>query len=107
MFQLKKDNSVWWPVTICEPNDGGGVVEHKCQAKFEIVTQDEFDSLAEGGDRNLIKKLLKGWKEIADPEGHDLAFSEENITALLQFPYVRASFLNSYMQAAAGAPIKN
>jgi len=107
MFQLKKDNCVWWPVTICVPTDGGKVSEYPCQVKFEIVSQDEFDLLTGGGDISLIKGLLKGWKEIGDVEGKDLPYNDENIKAILMIPYVRTSFIRAYMQAAAGAPVKN
>ena len=107
MFTLKKENTVWWQVTISEPADGGKVVEHECDVLFELLSQDEYDLLAEAGDIKLLKRLIKGWKHISDANGHDLAFTKDTIDALLQIPFVRTGFLRSYMQAVSGAPVKN
>jgi len=107
MFKLKKENVVWWPVTISEPTDNGEVIEHKCHMLFELVTQNQFDELADKGDRELLAVLVKGWKEILDVDEHPLTFSKEHLDALLQLPYVRASILRAYMQAMSGAPAKN
>jgi len=102
MFKLKKSNIVWWPVTINEPADGGLTTEHKCQIQFELVSQDKFDELAEQGDSILLTTLVKGWRELLDENDGELAFNQENINALLQYPYVRAGFIRAYMGAISG-----
>lgn len=107
MFKLKKSNVVWWPVTINEPTDGGTVIAHECQIQFELVSQDEFDSLANQGDIALLNGLVKGWKEILGTNNKDLPFTAKNTKALFQVPYVRVSFITGYMNAVSGAPSKN
>ena len=107
MFKLKLENIIWWPAIIREPVDGGTVIEHECEFEFELLEQDEFDKLAEVGDRILITGLLRNWKSIGDIDGEKLEFNQGNLEALLQIPYFRASVLRSYMQAVSGAAIKN
>ncbi|WP_150113738.1 hypothetical protein [Colwellia psychrerythraea] len=107
MFQLKKTNIVWWPVTINEPVDGGKVTEFPCQIQFELLDQKEFDELSLKGDIVLLSSVVKGWQEILGANKKDLPFTKKNIDAFLQVPYVRASLFNAYLGAVSGAPVKN
>jgi hypothetical protein len=107
MFKLQKTNAVWWPVTINVPADGGTVTEHKIQVKFELIPQDEFDSLAQQGDINLLQRFVKDWQDISNENDEPLPFNDENSALLFKVPYLRSAFIYGYMNAVSGAPSKN
>jgi len=107
MFQLKEKNVVWWPVVISEPVNDGQVVEHGCSMELEILTQAQYDELALKGDIAVIRKALRGWRDVSGVDGQALAFNEDNVEALLALPFVRRCILNAYHSAAVGAPVKN
>ena len=53
-FVLKKENTVWWPVTIKMPTDGGELLDVNCQAKFKILTTDEYEALKKVSDIEFL-----------------------------------------------------
>jgi hypothetical protein len=107
MFKLQENSLVWWPVTLKVPADGGNITEHEIEVQFDLISQDEFDEIAQQGDITLLKRFVKGWKSIGDKNGQALEFNEENANSLYQIPYIRSSILYGYMNAVSGAPAKN
>jgi len=107
MFKLLKNNRVYWPVTIHQPADGGTTTQHKCQVEFEIKEQDIFNQLANEGDQTLLTNLVTGWRGIGDENGDEMEYNQENLTALINIPFVRTGLIRGYMEAASGAPAKN
>jgi hypothetical protein len=107
MFQLKKTNIVWWPITINEPTDGGLVTEHKCQIQYELLSQTEYEEFSKKGDVALLNRIVKGWKEILGTNNKDLPFTKKNTDAFFQVSFIRSSLINGYWLADSGAPVKN
>ena len=106
MFKLAETNTIWWPVRVSIPRDGGKVVTVTFEAEFEIIAQKEQNDIyAEGGtDVDLARRILRGWKDgqVEAPDGGALEVTDENRERLIQIPYVRAGITTAYLQAALG-----
>jgi len=107
MFKLTLNKEILWPVTINLPIDGGKTETVSCEAKFKILPQDEFNKLANKGDAQILKVACIGWDGVADESDKPLEFTPENVTSLLQIPYVRQGFLQAYLDASSGIAVKN
>ncbi len=113
MFKLKEDKRFWWPVKVDVPVDGRHAT-HKFQAHFLLLDQDEIDETLGGdyddddsADRDLLRKVLVDWKQVADEDGNAIEFSDEARDRLLRIPYVRVALVRAYFQAIAGRRKKN
>lgn len=112
--------TVWWPVDIQIPLDGGGAEVQKIDAQFEILEQDEHDDIILGKtDRtDLLERVIKGLRQrkrnpkdedapIQNDDGSPLAFEEAKRLMLLT-PYIRVALYAGYGKAANGqGRIKN
>lgn len=105
MFRIAKQTTVDWPVTVNIPRDGGTTVKATFTARFEVIGQSEADEIIYGGAdgvRDLLKRVLVGWKGVADEGGTETEFSEEARGALLDIVYARAALFEAYGRAANG-----
>ncbi len=107
MFKLKKIESVWWTVKINMPVDGGDTKEIKCQMQFKYLEQDALDKAMKKKDSELLKDVVLDWKEVGDETGNELPFSEENLSAMTNIPYVRVAMVNAFNHMTMGAKTKN
>ena len=107
MFQLMENPTIWWPVQINVPLDGGKSSSHEIQIKFEILEVDEYERLANLNEQALFVRVIKGWKDIETPQGNVFEFSDQHLIEFLKKSFVRASIFSGYLQAARGAAVKN
>lgn len=107
-FVITKNRRINWPVTIGVPVDGGKVENQECTAEFEILDQDEYDSLM-GNDILFCQRVVTGFgDDIQGEDGQPLPFTEENKAALIKSAaYVRMGLINAYHEAATGITAKN
>jgi hypothetical protein len=107
-FQLTKTRVVTWPVILAMPVDGGKVQEHTCTAKFEIIPQDDYNSLMTD-DLKFLDRVVVGFgDDIKDEDGEPLTFNSENKRHLFASAgFVRLGFINAYHEASAGIASKN
>lgn len=113
MFKIKKDNRFWWPVKVDVPVDGRHAT-HEFSAHFVLLDQDEIDETLggeynedESADRDLLRKVLVGWKQVANEDGNEIEFSDEARDRILKIPYVRIALVRAYFKAIAGRRQKN
>lgn len=106
MFTLVKDPAHWWPVTFDVPADGGTAVTQTVELKLVRLGLDEYRELWSGPiaaavairrgeqtppspddnkmrDRQLFDRCVRGWRQIVDPEGSPLPFSEPWISQMI------------------------
>ena len=106
MFKLAETNTIWWPVKVSIPLDGGKVRNATFSAEFEILEQKEQDELYAGGgnDVDLVRRVFRRWKEdqVQGPDGAALAVTDEAKESLIQIQYVRAGIIAAYLQASFG-----
>lgn len=112
MFKLQKVDFFTWPVTINVPTGQDGTFTKRTfRVKFKLKTQSEMDAAVEqlkANDVDILKDLLVGWPdgEIQDPDGNNLAYSEDIRDQLIDIPYVRTGLLEAYFKAANGQKAK-
>lgn len=108
-FVLKKENTVWWPVTIKMPTDGGELQDVKCQAKFKILTTDEYEALKKASDIEFLCAVVVDFgDDIKDEAGLAIPCNEKTKHRLFKSAgYVRLGFVAAYHEAAGGYREKN
>lgn len=120
MFKFARNREVLWPVTISAPADGGPQ-KVEIKVRYKLLTRSELAELserlkaaAEGSDADVISTLdsllaerITGWDGIADEAGNPLAFTPDNVAAVLDVPYVREAIESGLYAASRGAVAKN
>lgn len=111
MFKLVKKLSIWWPVTVQVPQDGGKTQPRKLQAEFKLLTQPQIDELLQESplDVDFLCEAVTDWKEVESEDGEPLICSPEQRRELFEIGYVRAGFFEAFWKANAGraAALKN
>lgn len=113
MFRFAKERIVWWPVTIKAPakDRPGHVEEFAAKIRVQLLDMDEIKQYVHGApesDTELLVQKISDWEDIADESGKALAFTADNLRALLSIPYVRGAFAGGLLEASSGrAAVKN
>lgn len=112
MFKFAKQRIVKWPVTVRVPKDGGTVEDIEIVVHFKLLEVDAIEKILEKridkGLEETLKKHIVGWEGIEDAEsGQALKFSEKNLLALCNVPYVLSAFTLGLVAASQGSPAKN
>ncbi len=109
MFKFTQNPKIWWPVTISYPIDGGKVGKATFEAHFQVKDADELGDLGVGAfsDVEVLSSVLLGWKGVADEEGNEIEYSDENKEMFLKNPYVRKHTALAYLECVNGAKRKN
>ncbi len=96
---------VWWPATINEPHDDGVVEAKTMHVRFQIVTDEDLQTLLrEGGVAAVLGRVVAGWK-LKDRDGADVPF--DHFGEIAAIPFVREGLFASYLDCSRGAPRKN
>jgi hypothetical protein len=120
MFKFARNREVLWPVTVNVPADGGPE-KVEIQIRYRLLTRSELSGLserikaaAEGGEGEVLAALdgllaerITGWDGISDEAGEVLPFSADNLTAVLDVPYLREAIETGLYAASRGALAKN
>lgn len=106
--------TVWWPVDINVPGDGGVAEVQKVDAQFEILEQTEHDDILMGKTdaRDLLERVVVGLRQrkkdakaedqpIQDESGGDLPF-EEAKRLMLGVSYIRVALYAAHNKAFTG-----
>ncbi|MFZ1681508.1 MAG: hypothetical protein WAT70_10855 [Rhizobiaceae bacterium] len=111
MFRIARARTFEWPVVIRLPSPDmpGSLDEHGFVALFEAISLDEAEKVERetGGDivagqKALIARVLKGWRDVVAEDGQPLAFGAEALDAALAEPWFRNGLINAYAQALRG-----
>ena len=100
-FKIAKSKVVKVPVTVSVPMDGGRFSTSIFHAQFEILGKQEFEDLS-GDDDRLLMRCTKAVFDVKDENDEPLESNEENISTLIQIPYVRAAMVTAYVKSAFG-----
>lgn len=107
MFVFVEDPQVWWPVTVQQPVDGGGVVEKRFKARFRDVPEARRRELAEQGDEGhkiILREAITSLTDILDANGNAVPFSPELLDVLLGRAWCRYGISRAYGEVLAGMP---
>jgi len=111
MFRIaNNDDAIRWPVTIPVPQPGGSIKEAKIYVHFKVKNQNEIDDLSASGEDVVFFSAViggPGWEGVQDEDGTELKYTEENLSKLLQIPYVKTAMVQAYFLFIAGVSRKN
>ena len=120
MFRFAKHREVLWPVTVSVPADGGPE-KVEIRIRYRLLTRSELSGFAErikaaaedsetsvvGVLDGLLAERITGWDGISDEAGEALAFTPDNLAAVLDVPYLREAIESGLYAASRGATVKN
>lgn len=120
-LRIKKDNIVWWPVTVKVPQDGGKPEDVEISVKYKLITRSErnefiglaFNDDVANADHDVDRALalyrdkVLDWKGIENEDGNELPFSPENLEAMLDHTFFEMALSRGLFQASSGAAAKN
>jgi len=107
-FRLATKREVTWPVKVNVPVDDGDTVESQFSVRFELLDQDEFNSLSESDDVAFFTRVVIGFgADVQAENGDSLPFTPKNLQCLLNIPFVRVGLYQAYTEAVSGIAVKN
>jgi len=114
-FKFSERYRYWWQVVTNAPSDTkpGHTEKQTFQVEFEPVTATESKEWDErvareptvGGienDVNFLVSVIRGWKDVADGDGQDVEFTEENLRAALEWTWFRTAVFKAYYASQSG-----
>lgn len=107
-YVIKKGAGVWRPVRWDEAIDGGGIETVEIQVKFRRVGLEEaaeLNKLAGAGELSMTQfaaRVVKDWDGPSDADGKPLAFTPDNLAALLDVPGFPAGLELAFWQMVGG-----
>lgn len=113
MFVLKQGDSYEWTVSVQFPVSGDKHKTDTFKAEFKRLPQSRIKEIYQSiqddkmGDKDLVKEILVGWKEVTDDKGNDIPFSEASLEKLLDIQLVAASISKAFLESITGSKIKN
>jgi hypothetical protein len=109
MFKIAQSETYVQSVTVQIP---GSKVKNTFDVEFKRLPQSEINVTleriknAEITDVDFCNEIVVGWKGVADESG-ELAFSADNLAALLEVFPVSRTIVQTYFDGMAGAKAKN
>ncbi|MFS1704484.1 hypothetical protein [Alteromonas sp. AMM-1] len=107
-FVLKKDNAVWWPVTINMAADGGKREDIVASAKFRIPYADEYEEFKTHTDIEFLSTVVVDLgEEFKEEDGTPLKCSQQNKVRLFKSSLdVRKGFAKAFQQIINGEAVE-
>lgn len=106
-MQLKIADSVWWPVVIEVPTDGGLMKRLEVEGKFRLYADQEYADWVKRPAGELLDAALLDWRGIKDEEEKPLPFSADALADLKRIRWGVQGFVRGFMNAHNGAGAKN
>jgi hypothetical protein len=103
-FKLVQHLEIDWPVFVEQPVSGGKTERSELTAKFKILTDSEFEKLANKAttDVELINGFLIGWSQWLDEKDQEIPFNKTNLKHLIGYPFVKNALMKAYNSARSG-----
>lgn len=115
MFVLEHSPLYWWPVTVNTPSPDkpGEYVSQTFEAQFENIPRaearkirDELLQLSgaeyEAREDDVIRRVLRGWRDIQDASKVDVPFTPETFEAAWQQSWFRIGVLRAWQESISG-----
>jgi hypothetical protein len=114
-FVLQQSPLFWWPVTVLVPSDEkpGTFEKHTFRAQFENIGRDEARRLRdellalpaeeyEAREDDLMRRVFRGWEDVATREGEAVPFTPSNFDAAWQNSWFRIGVAEAWRKAING-----
>ncbi|HRQ63882.1 MAG TPA: hypothetical protein PKZ76_03310 [Xanthomonadaceae bacterium] len=110
MFQLDQNESYWYPVSIEMIDAEGRKRSFTFDAEFERLPQAELEDMMlkiKDGvesdnpvrDREIVERVFRRWRKVADADGSELTVTPENRERLLQRHPVQPSIVRAWLKS--------
>lgn len=106
-MKLTIAHSVWWPVVIEVPADGGLVKRLEVEGHFRLYADEDYATAFTRPAGELLDEALIGWRGIEDESGEALMFSPESLAQLKRIRWAINGFVQGFINAHNGAGRKN
>jgi len=106
-MQLKIADSVWWPVVIEVPADGGKVQHLEVEGKYRLCLDDDYAELMKRPQGELLAEVLLDWRVITDEADQPVPFTPENLAQLIKIRWALHGFVEGFIKLHNGAGRKN
>jgi hypothetical protein len=131
MFKFARERVVLWPVEATVPaEDGTGTRSVKFSIRYKLLTRDELAEISREALRSFgatdidqqiealsderlreetdrLRRHVVGWAGIVDENDQPLAFTTDNLDAILAVPYLYRTISAGLIAASSAAPVKN
>jgi hypothetical protein len=100
-------------VTVAYPVEGGRVHKAKFFAVFRRLAQAELEALMADvaaktvTDRDVLGRVLVGWRGVEDEDGRELPFNDATRDQLLALHPAQPSIARAFFESISGAREKN
>lgn len=108
-FKMTQKPTFSTTVTVNVPNDKGGFDKNTFVAKFKRPTMDELQALRESASSNedVVRRMLVDWDLKDGDTNESVAFSQDNLEALLQISPTAFATAQAFWESVSGARSKN
>lgn len=120
MFVLRKEETYEFPVDVKLPNPRipGQFVVNRFHAVFRALPVDQARALLREadkarergehwtGDKDTIREVLAGWRDVQGEAGEELPFSPETLEHMLDNPFALAALMEAYKRSVTGEQVQ-
>ena len=106
MFVYSLPDTVWWPVTVKVPADGGRTVAQEFEACVRLLDRDELLDL-DTDPAGKLPGVVLGWRGVQTADGEPVPYSAEALEAMLRVPCLMRALRELPFNAAVGHREKN
>jgi hypothetical protein len=113
MYKMGSSESYSWPVKIILPTDDGKTVAQDFKAVFRRIKQTEIDGflndVAAGKttDREIVKSVMVGWKDIIDESGNQIPFTDSLLDQVLEPAGIASQIGSAFLESLRAGRVKN
>lgn len=86
MFKITQKPTFISRVTVETPNLKGGFDRDSFEVEFRRADMDEVEELKKVPQREVLERVVVGWKDLVDNDNQQVDFSDANLQALLKIP---------------------
>lgn len=123
MIKIKRYLTVWWPVTIAVPADGGQTETHRAEFLLRVPRDSDRRKMFNRYDNNtgavtadvnaqmtddlraFLTDHVEDWREIVDDDGQPIAFSAEALADSLDaLPALTPALATALGEISLGKP---
>ena len=115
-FKITDQYLYWWPVKVEVPSErnSGKLDTQAFEVQFRALPSDEVQRITDeiaaitdpkeraAREHETLVEAVKDWRDVEDDNGNEVNFSEENLRALLRWPFVRTGFYRAYSASISG-----
>lgn len=107
-FRLNLSNTYYVPVVVWTPApEGGGFDKSTFEVEVSRPSTDDIVGFSKLNARDVLRKVVKGWKGLEDGDGNPVVFSETNLERLLKVPQAVHAMLDAFTDSFNKAREKN